>query len=153
MNTLQRRQALVALIATPIAVAGCRQNDFEQIADELSTDTLQNARVGLRGFQLVSFMVGQRIILLPAPGVRILGAALLVSGIATFLVVEYLDIELKRRTIREELSDDERMGLESSLALELQTENGLTEKVALGANQYEDPNATAGPDAAVPSDQ
>ncbi|MEM8671422.1 MAG: hypothetical protein AAGG48_28135 [Planctomycetota bacterium] len=138
MNRLQRRQALMAMIATPVLATGCSRQEISEATEDISTDALQSTRVGLRGFQIVSLMVGQRIIFLPAPGVRVLGVALLVSGLATLLVVEYLDVELKRRTIREELSDDERIGVESSLAVEFQTDNGLTESVALGPNQYEE---------------
>ena len=71
------------------------------------------------------------------PAVRILGVALLTSGLVTFLVIEYLDEELRRRSVREALEDQERTAIESQLAVEFITENGFKESVALGPNQYE----------------
>jgi len=138
MDKLQRRQALMVMMSAPVVVSGCSRDEIAEATSEVPTDVLENTRIGLRGFQIIAFTVGQRIVYLPHPAVRILGVALLVSGAATFLVVEYLDVELKRRNYREGLSDEERIALESELAVEFQTENGLTETVALGPNQYEE---------------
>lgn len=138
MDKMQRRQALLAMISAPVVASGCSRDEIAEATAEIPTEVLDNTRIGLRGFQIVAFSVGQRVVLLPHPAVRILGVALLVSGVATFLVVEYLDVELKRRSVREELSDDERIAIESDLAIEFETENGLTESVALGPNQYEE---------------
>lgn len=141
MDKLQRRHALLAMIVAPVVTAGCSRDEVSEATEEMPTSVLQNTRIGLRGFQLVSMTVGQRIIFLPTPGVRVLGVALLVSGLVTFLVVEYLDVELKRRMVKEELSDTERIAAESSLGIEFQTDNGLKEFVSLGPNQYEEVNA------------
>lgn len=138
MDKLQRRQALLVMISAPAIASGCSREEISEATSEVSDEVLENTRVGLRGFQIIAFSVGQRVVLLPPPAVRILGVALLVSGVATLLVVEYLDVELKRRMVREELSDQERIAIESDLAVEFQTENGLTETVALGPNRYED---------------
>ncbi|MGB0596873.1 MAG: hypothetical protein ACPGLY_09290 [Rubripirellula sp.] len=129
------------MIAAPVVATGCSRDEVSEATEEMPTAVLQNTRIGLRGFQLVSMTVGQRIIFLPTPGVRVLGVALLVSGLVTFLVVEYLDVELKRRMVKEELSDTERIAAESSLGIEFQTDNGLKEFVALGPNQYEEVSA------------
>ena len=144
MNKLQRRQALLVMISAPAVAAGCNRNELSEATEDMPTVFLENTRVGLRGFQIVSMTVGQRIIFLPTPGVRVLGVALLVSGLVTLLVIEYLDVELKRRVVREELSDAERIAVESKLAVEFQTENGLSESVALGPNQYEQVDSAAG---------
>ena len=82
-------------------------------------------------------MVGKRLVQLPHPAVRILGVALLTSGAATYLVIEYLSVELNKRSVREALAEEERVTIESALAVEFVTENGLNETVALGPNQYE----------------
>jgi hypothetical protein len=142
MNTLQRRHALLLIMASPIAASGCSRQEIAEATSDVPTEVLTNTRIGLRGFQIVAFTVGQRMVFLPLPAVRILGVALLVSGVATFLVVEYLDVELKRRIVREELSDKERIAIESNLAVEFQTDNGLTESVALGPNRYEEVDQT-----------
>ena len=138
MTRIQRREAIAALAASTLAVAaGCDSGRIEEAIDNTPTETLENTRLSLRGFQIVAFTVGRRVVHLPHPAVRILGVALLTSGVATFLIVEYLDVELKRRSLREALEQDERARLESNLAVEFATENGLTESVALGPNQYE----------------
>ncbi len=150
MNKLQRRQALLVMISAPAVTVGCSRDAVSEATEEIPTSALQNTRVGLRGFQIVSMTVGQRIIFLPTPGVRVLGVALLVSGLVTLLVVEYLDVELKRRMVKEELSDAERIAAESSLGIEFQTDNGLKEFVSLGPNQYEE---ASGSPAAVDATQ
>jgi hypothetical protein len=53
------------------------------------------------------------------------------------LAIEYLDDELKRRKIRQELSEEERASIEARLAVVFTTENGLEEQVQLGPNRYE----------------
>ena len=137
MTKIQRRQAIIAIAASAAAAGGCSSSIVDETVAETSTPTLENTRVGLRGFQIVAFTVGKRLVQLPPPAVRILGVALLTSGLATFLVIEYLDIELKKRSLRELLVTEELTAIESDLAVVFTTENGLTESVALGPNQYE----------------
>lgn len=144
MNKMQRRDAIIAMAASSLAVSsvsstGCSSELVDQRVAEMPTETLAESQIALRGFQIVAFMVGKRLVTLPHPAVRVLGVALLTSGAVTFLVVEYLDIELKKRRVREAIDEQERIAIESELAVEFQTENGFTEKVALGPNQYEYP--------------
>lgn len=143
MNRIQRRQAILAIAATSIAAGGCERQKIDQTIAETSTETLENTRVGLRGFQIIAFTVGRRIVYLPHPAVRILGVALVTSGVVTFLLIEYLDVELKRRSMREALAQREIALIESQVAVNFTTENGLTESVALGPNQYEPTNSVA----------
>ena len=137
MSKLPRRDAILVIAASAITVGGCDLSGLDEQVAELPTPTLENAGVSLKGFQLVAFTVGRRLVQLPHPAVRILGVALLTSGAATILVVRYLDIELRKRSIREALEENERAAIESELAVEFTTENGYTEKVALGPNEYE----------------
>lgn len=109
--------------------------------EEVPTDALERVHVGLRGFQLVAFMVGKRVVRLPHPAVRILGVALVSTALVSLLAIEYLDDELKRRQIREELSEEERSSIEAQLAVVFKTENGLDEQVQLGPNRYESESA------------
>ncbi len=111
------------------------------VVEEVPTETLESFHVGLRGFQLVAFMVGKRVVRLPHPAVRILGAALVSTALVSLLAIEYLDDELKRRQIREELSEDERSSIEAQLTVVFRTENGLDEQIQLGPNRYESESA------------
>ena len=105
--------------------------------EDVPTDTLENVQVSLRGFQLVAFLVGKRVVRLPHPAVRILGIAIVSTALVSQIAIEYLDDELKRRRFREELSEEERAAIEAELAVTFTTENGLDEQVQLGPNQYE----------------
>jgi hypothetical protein len=141
---IQRREALVLLAGTAFCAPGCSGDPVETassaVADaveEVSTETIQSVQVSLRGFQLVAFMVGKRVVRLPHPAVRILGIALVSTALVSQLAIEYLDDELKRREIREELSEEERASIEARLAVVFTTENGLEEQVQLGPNRYE----------------
>ncbi len=137
MSKLQRRDAMIAIAASTLSVGGCGSDAVDDAVADLSTPTLENARVGLRGFQIVAFMAGRRMVVLPNPAVRILGVALLTSGAVTYLVIEYLSVELNKRSVREALEEQERAEIESALAVEFVTENGFKESVPLGPNQYE----------------
>ena len=142
MTTIERRDALLWMAAAGSGLAvGCGTDGLGQKLDqriaETPTDTLEHTRLALRGFQIVAFAVGKRIVHLPHPAVRVLGVTLLTSGAITFLVVEYLDVELRRRSHQEELDDGGRSLLESAMAVKFLTDNGLEETVMLGPNRYE----------------
>ena len=137
---IQRREAFVVLTGM-LCVPGCSgdpvTNAVTDVVEGVPTETLESVHVGLRGFQLVAFMVGKRVVRLPHPAVRILGVALVSTALVSLLAIEYLDDELRRRQIREELSEDERSSIEAQLAVVFTTENGLDEQVHLGPNRYE----------------
>ncbi|MGI9470358.1 MAG: hypothetical protein ACR2NZ_02420 [Rubripirellula sp.] len=141
MNKLRRREAMFLMAGGTVAIAGCGTSSVSetvsQTVAEASTESLQNTRIGLRGFQIVAFTVGKRVVQLPHPAIRILGIALVSTATVTFLAIEYLDEELSKRRIREELTQQERSEIESGLAVAFKTENGFEETVALGPNQYE----------------
>ena len=141
---IQRREALVLLAGTAFCAPGCSGDPVgtasSAVADaveEVPTETIQSVQVSLRGFQLVAFLVGKRVVRLPHPAVRILGIALVSTALVSQLAIEYLDDELKRREILEELSEEERASIEARLAVVFTTENGLEEQVQLGPNRYE----------------
>ena len=142
---IRRRELLAALTTGVLCVPGCSGDSVTtavtDAVEEIPTETLENAHVGLRGFQLVAFMVGKRVVRLPHPAIRILGVALVSTALVSLLAIEYLDDELKRRQIREELSEEERSSLEAQLAAVFMTENGLEERVQLGPNRYESGSA------------
>lgn len=141
---IQRREALVVLTGM-LCVPGCNGDPVSTAVsgavEEVPTETLESVHVGLRGFQLVAFLVGKRVVRLPHPAVRILGVALVSTALVSLVAIEYLDDELKRRQIREELSEDERSSIEAQLAVVFTTENGLDEQVQLGPNRYESDSA------------
>ena len=116
---------------------GTASSAVADAVEEVPTETIQSVQVSLRGFQLVAFMVGKRVVRLPHPAVRILGIVLVSTALVSQLAIEYLDDELKRREIREELSEEERASIEAQLAVVFTTENGLEEQVQLGPNRYE----------------
>lgn len=141
---IRRREALVVLTGL-VCVSGCGGNSVStavtDAVEKVPTETLESVHVGLRGFQLVAFIVGKRVVRLPHPAVRILGVALVSTALVSLLAIEYLDDELKRRQIREELSEQERSSIEAKLAVVFKTENGLDEQVQLGPNRYESESA------------
>lgn len=144
---IQRRDALV-ILGGACCLPGCSGDPVSTassaVADaveDVSTQRLESIQVSLRGFQLVAFLIGKRVVRLPHPAVRILGVALVSTALVSQLAIEYLDDELKRRQIREELSEAERASIEARLAVVFTTENGLEENVQLGPNRYESEQA------------
>lgn len=131
-----RRALLVAVAAALPVASGCSTETVRETVADIDTDTLENTTLALRGFAILSVAIGPRLIPLPAPGVRVLAVFLIVSGVATKLAIEYLDVELRQRHFAEALNDEEAKAIESDLAVTFQLENGNTEKVQLGANQY-----------------
>ena len=141
---IRRREALVVLTGM-LCVPGCSGDPVSTAVtgavEDIPTETLESVHVGLRGFQLVALMVGKRVVRLPHPAVRILGVALVSTALVSLLAIEYLDDELKRRQVREELTEDERSSIEAQLAVVFTTENGLDEQVQLEPNRYESDSA------------
>ncbi|MDE0866140.1 MAG: hypothetical protein OSA98_20315 [Rubripirellula sp.] len=137
----QRRETLLMMLAGSCCLPGCDGDPVARVVtdavEDVPTDTLENVQVSLRGFQLVAFLVGKRVVRLPHPAVRILGIAIVSTALVSQIAIEYLDDELKRRRFREELSEEERAAIEAELAVTFTTENGLDEQVQLGPNQYE----------------
>ena len=125
--------------------AGCGSDAVDEavsstVADavaDVDTATLEEGMVALRGFEIVAWEIGKRVIWLPVPAIRIIGVSLIVSAGVTKLVIRYLDVELKRRESEEILTSDEVVELESAQKVSFQLENGYSEDVVLGANQYE----------------
>jgi hypothetical protein len=147
MQRSNRRVFFVSAAATaalPLS-AGCGSDAVDEavsstVADavaDVDTATLEEGMVALRGFEIVAWEVGKRVIWLPVPAIRIIGVSLIVSAGVTKLVIRYLDVELKRRESEEILTSDEVVELESAQKVSFQLENGYSEDVVLGANQYE----------------
>lgn len=140
MRPVSRRRVLLAVAAPTVTlplVSGCGSDTVKETIAEADTQTLEQSKVALRGFAIVTYIVGARVVTLPTPGVRILGVALVITSIATKLAIEYLDVELKKRYVAEELSEEEARAIESDLHVVFQLENGDSEKVPLGENRYE----------------
>lgn len=136
-ENLSRRQLMLLLGVAAVPAIGCSSEEVQDVVDEIDTETLETASVALRGYAIVSCLVGPRIVSLPAPGVRVLAVFLVVSSVATKLVIEYLDVELRKRHVTEAINEKESKAIESELSVTFQLENGDTESVPLGANQYE----------------
>ncbi|NND99579.1 MAG: hypothetical protein HKN47_19865 [Pirellulaceae bacterium] len=138
MSQINRRNLLLSAAALSLpATVGCSGNQVQETLDGIDTDTMESAAVALKGYALVSCLIGPRVFALPAPGVRVLAVFLVVSGVATKLAIEYLDVELRKRYVAEALTDEEIKVIETDLAVTFQLENGNTEKTLLGPNQYD----------------
>ncbi len=147
------RRHFLACVSTSLAVtAGCSQELSstspspsssqpagqldESLIDTVEPETLQRTKLALRGYEIVSMKVGSRLVFLSNPALRILGVVLISSSVAAKLAVDYIDDELIRRRIEEEVSTSERSAIESQHAVEFQTGSGTIENVYLGPTQY-----------------
>ena len=146
MNRSNRRVFIVSAAAASLPLAtGCGSGSVDdgvsatvsEVFDEIDTETLEEGMVALRGFEIVAWEVGKRVIWLPVPAIRIIGLSLVVSAGVTKLVIHYLDVELQRRQSEEILTSDEVVELESTQQVSFQLDNGGTEAVVLGPNVYE----------------
>lgn len=141
MDRTDRRKFMLAAVAVGIPVAGC---DSETVSDvvtdvtaEVETETLADGMVALRGFEIVAWEIGKRVIWLPVPAVRIIGVSLIITAGAAKLAITYLDVELKRREAVETLLDEEVVDLESSQSVTFKLDNGYSEEFSLGPSKYE----------------
>ena len=134
------RRHLVASGGVLLSVlAGCGQTPqttVQEALEDASTETLKDTRLALRGFQIVALRVGERLIRLPHPAVRVLGAVLVFTAAGAELVVEYLDVELQKRELRETLAEEVRMAAERRQSITAVTEAGEEETITLQPNQY-----------------
>ncbi len=142
MRRMNRRNMIVSAAAIGLpAAAGCQSETVSDVisdaAANVETETIEEGLVALKGFEIVAWEVGKRVIFLPHPAIRIIGVTLIISAGAAKLAIEYLDVELNRRKVEETLSGDEVVQIESDQSVTFQLENGYTENVALGPSQYE----------------
>lgn len=146
MNRSNRRVFLFTAAAASLPVAaGCDSGKVDRavsntVADavaDVDSETLAEGMVALRGFEIVAWELGKRVVWLPVPAIRIIGVSLIISAGVTKLVIRYLDVELKRRHTEEILTVDEAVQLESTQEVTFRLDNGYTEDVPLGPNQYE----------------
>lgn len=137
------RRIFFVLAASSVAITGtgCSKEDIDKKVAETSTGNLETAKVLLHGYQLVSMKIGNRIVGLSPSAIRILGVLIIASSIAAKLSVEYIDDELIRRKIEEELSGEERQKIEMDGTVAFQTESGVTEAVRIGLTVYEEPES------------
>lgn len=149
---MQRRSFLsFSAVAAAVSVAGCDKSqvtapvtatvdqvnaELEKRVDETSTDQLENYRVALRGYEIVSGMIGPRVFFLPYPGMRILSVLIVATTVSAKLVVKYIDTELIQRQLEEGLSEDERVAIESDGYVAFKTESGVDERTFLAPSQY-----------------
>ena len=111
---------------------------IDEKLDEYSTERLAQYRTYLAGYALVSLTVAGRLVTLPHPAARIVRVALVVTGSAAKLAVDYLDIELQQRRYVETLDDDERAAIEQVGGVTFTTDNGTEETVYLAPTEYRD---------------
>ena len=144
MSLLERRRFLLLAGGSLAITSGCGNRGevpdaIGMIDDKIAsadTDELRHTRLALRGYELVSYTLGSRVLFLPYPGMRILSVAIIASGIVAKLAIEYIDEELIRRHIEEELSPDDRAKVESDGYVAFTTQSGVTEKAFLAPTQY-----------------
>lgn len=101
------------------------------------TPAIQGSKIALRGYQIVAVKAGEKLIQLPHPALRILAVALIISAVGSEILIVYLDDELRRREIREAISEEQRIFLEEQRAVTFLTENGQEESIPLRDNVYE----------------
>ena len=141
---MRRRQFFLVSGVGLVAASGCGSSDpitdtvvaVDEAIATAETDDLRSAKLALRGYQLVSFTLGPRVMFLPYPGMRILSVVIVASGLVAKLVVDYIDDELIRRQIEEELAGEVRAQLEADGFVQFKTESGVSEKVYLGPTVY-----------------
>lgn len=143
MTTIERRRFLLFSGLSAAALSGCsKDNPLPSVAtvDEAianaDTDELKHTKLALRGYELVSYTLGSRLLFLPYPGMRILSVVVIASGIVAKLAIEYIDDELIRRQVEEELTGEVRAQLEANGYVEFKTASGITEKVYLAPAEY-----------------
>lgn len=142
-----RRHVLATTGAAILATCGCdKLNEGSQQVDEAvrstveaaSTETLRNAKLALRGYEIVSFFVAKRVVALPVPAARIVAATLVISAVGAKLVIDYIDEELIVRKYEEKLTSAEQTAIEINSFVKFQTESGKEENVFLAPTKYED---------------
>lgn len=142
-----RRHLLATTGIAIFTTAGCdKLNDGTRQVDEAvrstveaaSTETLRNAKLALRGYEIVSFFVAKRVATLPVPAARIVAATLVVSAVGAKLVIDYIDEELIVRKYEEKLTSAEQTAVEVKGFVKFQTASGKEEKVFMAPTQYED---------------
>jgi hypothetical protein len=133
-----RRRVLTRFATLSVFAAGCGGSNSGSTGPIASapTSTLSATKVALHGYAIVAAKVGERLVRLPHPGLRILGVFLVFSAAGAELVIVYIDDELMERRIEEKLSEKEQITIESGRSVVFQTENGKEETVIIGANQY-----------------
>ena len=134
-QTTRRNFVLLTAASTSALAAGCGKEVTDAVGTA-TTETVQNSKLALRGYQIVAYKLGETLIHTPHPVTRIIGVFIAFSATAAELVIEYLDDELERRHIRETLSEQQRILVEQHRSVTFLTENGAEEHVALGDNQY-----------------
>lgn len=142
-----RRHLLASAGVAILATAGCdklsegtKQVDeaVQSTVQAASTTTLRNAKLALRGYEIVSFFVAKRVAVLPVPAARIAAATLVVSAVGATLVIDYIDEELIVRKYAEKLTSEEQTAVEVEGFVKFKTESGKEENMYLAPTEYED---------------
>ena len=124
-------------VTEPIAASVERvATEVDEVVDETSTEDLERYRVALRGYEIVSGMIGPRVFFLPYPGMRILSVVIVATTVSAKLAVKYIDTELIQRQFEEELTDEELSLVEADGYVRFETESGVSETVMLGPSEY-----------------
>ena len=141
MYRTNRRTLLLSAAAASLPVAGCHSEAVSdavaEAVEDIPAERIEEGIVALRGFEIVAWEVGKRVVFLPHPAIRIIGVSLLVSAGVAKLLIEYLDVELVRQKHEEDLQNEEVVELESQQSVTFKLENGYTEDVPLGPKTYQ----------------
>ncbi|MEP3479266.1 MAG: hypothetical protein ABJZ55_08470 [Fuerstiella sp.] len=146
-SSLNRRHWFGCAAAVVLTTTGCdklsegtRQVDeaVQSTVQAASTTTLRNAKLALRGYEIVSFFVAKRVATLPVPAARIVAATLVVSSVGAKVVIDYIDEELIVRRYSEKLAQEEQTAIEVDGFVKFKTSSGKEENVYLAPTEYED---------------
>lgn len=146
-DSVNRRHLFAYASAAILTTAGCdklsegtKQVDqaVQSTVQAASTTTLRNAKLALRGYEIISFFVAKRVATLPVPAARIAAATLVVSSVGAKLVIDYIDEELIVRKYSESLTAEEQTAVEVDGFVKFKTESGKEENVYLAPTEYED---------------
>lgn len=143
MQNLNRRYLLITSGLAAISV-GCDRSIVETASttldasvDQMPTPDVKNAKLALGGYAIVAIFAGKRLVMLPHPAVRILGATLIATSFGARLLVTYLDEELEERSIQEELAEQERSKIEADGYVEYETADGKRGKTYIPEVVYD----------------
>ena len=119
MSRRQTRRQFAASIATGLGLTllpGC------------GGSSTSGDRERIRNWALVSVMIGERIVKLPHPALRITGVVLVLSGV---LVVAYLDLEEKEQSESIKVTTEEAIRLQDRGRVVFVREDQKVEEVAI----------------------
>ena len=134
MRYTRRNFAYVAAGCVAATAGGC--GSPEAVVKAIPESQLQTVKLVLKGYQIVSLLIGQRVVMMPHPAMRILSVVINVSSSVAKMAVDYISEELMIRRLEEKLTAEERSSVEGAHFVKFTCETGLEQLVYLAPTQY-----------------